>query len=307
MASFGERLRREREMRKVSLQDIAAATKISTRNLRALEEEEFDKLPGGIFNKGFVRSYARFLGMNEDQAVADYLTAAGEEGAPSNVIVMEKLAAESERRAAAKRDSEPSSLPFNWKAVAGLLFVVGLAAAGWVYREPLKVFYAERLAPRPLQVQAPVAEQPAPPAQVPAITETQTTEPAPQVTMEAQEEQFAEAPVSVPPTQEQQTPVTPSAEAVPTIASAPAAPGPIRVVVKATEPSYLEARADDRPVRVFNLESGTVQSFAATSQLRLKVGNAAGVEVTWNGTAVPSLGERGQVKTVTFGPEGLIR
>ena len=77
--SFGERLRREREMRGVSLDEIAESTKIGTRLLKALEEEQFDLLPGGIFNKGFVRAYAKYLGMDEDQAVADYLQAAGDD------------------------------------------------------------------------------------------------------------------------------------------------------------------------------------------------------------------------------------
>ena len=75
MGSFGERLRREREMRGISLDEMATATKISTRNLKALEEEKFGQLPGGIFNKGFVRAYAKFLGIDEDQMVAEYVTA----------------------------------------------------------------------------------------------------------------------------------------------------------------------------------------------------------------------------------------
>src|SRR5438270_4553551 len=75
MASFGERLKREREMRGVSLEEIAESTKIGKRNLSALETEEFEKLPGGIFNKGFVRAYAKYLGLDEDQAVTDFLAA----------------------------------------------------------------------------------------------------------------------------------------------------------------------------------------------------------------------------------------
>src|SRR3954466_15474556 len=67
MASFGERIKREREMRGVSLEEIAESTKIGKRNLEALETEDFDKLPGGIFNKGFVRAYAKYLGLDEDQ------------------------------------------------------------------------------------------------------------------------------------------------------------------------------------------------------------------------------------------------
>jgi len=72
---FGERIRREREMRNITLDEIVNATKIGSRTLRALEDEDFSKLPGGIFNKGFVRAYARYLGIDEEQAVADYLAA----------------------------------------------------------------------------------------------------------------------------------------------------------------------------------------------------------------------------------------
>src|SRR5256714_10994724 len=75
MGSFGQRLQREREMRSITLEEIALSTKIGTRSLRALEEEDFDQLPGGIFNKGFVRAYAKYLGLDEDQAVTDFLAA----------------------------------------------------------------------------------------------------------------------------------------------------------------------------------------------------------------------------------------
>ncbi len=75
MGAFGERLRRERELRGISLDEIAATTKIGTRLLRALEDEQFELLPGGIFNKGYVRAYAKYVGIDEEQAVADYLLA----------------------------------------------------------------------------------------------------------------------------------------------------------------------------------------------------------------------------------------
>ena len=75
MGQFGNKLRRERELRGITLDEVAIATKIGTRNLRALEEEKFDQLPGGIFNKGFVRAYARYVGIDEEQAVGDYMVA----------------------------------------------------------------------------------------------------------------------------------------------------------------------------------------------------------------------------------------
>jgi cytoskeletal protein RodZ len=75
VGAFGEKLRQQRELRGLSLEAISTTTKISTRMLRAIEAEHFDQLPGGVFNKGFVRAYARQVGLDEDEAVADYLSA----------------------------------------------------------------------------------------------------------------------------------------------------------------------------------------------------------------------------------------
>ena len=58
-------------MRGVSLEEISAATKISIRFLQAIENEELSKLPGGIFTRSFVRTYARYLGLDEERVLAD--------------------------------------------------------------------------------------------------------------------------------------------------------------------------------------------------------------------------------------------
>jgi len=79
MASFGENLRRERELRGVDLRDIAEATNISLRFLQALEQDRADVLPGGIFPKAFVRQYATYLGLDPDRLVAEYVYAHGGE------------------------------------------------------------------------------------------------------------------------------------------------------------------------------------------------------------------------------------
>jgi transcriptional regulator with XRE-family HTH domain len=78
MGSFGDDLRREREVRGVSLRDIAEGTKISVRFLQALEEDRVDVLPGGLFPRAFVRQYALFLGLDVEKAVADFVTAHGD-------------------------------------------------------------------------------------------------------------------------------------------------------------------------------------------------------------------------------------
>jgi cytoskeletal protein RodZ len=75
--NFGERLKREREMREVSLNEVTVATRISVRFLQALENEDWDKLPGGVFNRGFVRSIARYLGLDEESLLAEYDVAHG--------------------------------------------------------------------------------------------------------------------------------------------------------------------------------------------------------------------------------------
>jgi cytoskeleton protein RodZ len=75
VGAFGDKFRKERERRGFTLDDVSGVTKIGSRMLKAIEEEHFDRLPGGIFTKGFIRAYARHLGLNDDEAVAEYLAA----------------------------------------------------------------------------------------------------------------------------------------------------------------------------------------------------------------------------------------
>jgi hypothetical protein len=84
---FGDKLRKQRELRGISLDAISTTTKISPRMLRAIEDEHFDQLPGGVFNKGFVRAYARQVGLNEEEAVSDYLAALRESQIQSQTIL----------------------------------------------------------------------------------------------------------------------------------------------------------------------------------------------------------------------------
>jgi len=80
--NFGERLKRERELREVSLEEITTATRIGPHFLEALENEEWSKLPGGVFNRGFVRSIARYLGLDEEALLAEYDVAYNEQVPP---------------------------------------------------------------------------------------------------------------------------------------------------------------------------------------------------------------------------------
>ena len=71
MSSIGETLRRERLRRNLGLDQISRELKISTRFLEAIEEERFERLPAGVFAKSFVRQYARYLGLDEDDVAAE--------------------------------------------------------------------------------------------------------------------------------------------------------------------------------------------------------------------------------------------
>lgn len=70
--TLGEKLRQAREDRGISISEVAEQTRISPHYLECIENDDYGPLPGGIFNKGFVKSYAKFVGINEQEALADY-------------------------------------------------------------------------------------------------------------------------------------------------------------------------------------------------------------------------------------------
>ena len=70
---FGSRMRHTREQRGVSLRQIAQTTKLSVRALEALERNDISRLPGGIFSRAFVRSYAAEIGVDPEDTVRDFL------------------------------------------------------------------------------------------------------------------------------------------------------------------------------------------------------------------------------------------
>jgi cytoskeletal protein RodZ len=105
MMDFGAKLRQAREGRGVSLRQIADRTKISVAALQALERNDISKLPGGIFSRSFVRSYAAEIGLDPDQTVGEFLECFPGEPEPERVPVVEvppeEIAFERHKRRAA--------------------------------------------------------------------------------------------------------------------------------------------------------------------------------------------------------------
>ncbi len=86
MSDFGGKLRLARERRGISLRQIAASTKISVAALEALERNDVSKLPGGIFSRAFVRSYASEVGLDPDETVREFLDRFQGEPSPSATV-----------------------------------------------------------------------------------------------------------------------------------------------------------------------------------------------------------------------------
>ena len=133
MSSFGEELRRERELRQITLREISEATKISLRYLDALENNDFRHLPGGVFNKGFVRAYAQHIGVDPETMVNAYLLEARgqQEGAGTlDSDVFRPPSGTSIQPAAETRRSDSGRL--LWVVLAGVVVVAAIASVlGW--------------------------------------------------------------------------------------------------------------------------------------------------------------------------------
>jgi len=125
MPSFGETLKRERELRQISLREIAEATKINLRYLEALERNDFRHLPGGVFNKGFVRAYAAFIGVDPETMATAYLE---EEQQQEQERAQRAEPAEPRASAAATADIPRASRV--WVVIVIIILVLLLVGAG---------------------------------------------------------------------------------------------------------------------------------------------------------------------------------
>lgn len=297
MTGFGEKMRREREMRGVSLEEISSSTKIGTRSLKALEEEDFEKLPGGIFNKGFVRAYAHFLGLDEEQAVTDFEAAWRDYEADRRPVL--NIPAESQ-----EAEAEASS---NRLLTIALVVLLAVVAAGAV-----KFFWGKR-AERTSQASIPQSQETSPPpasigGNSPATASNPISEPA----------QSQKTNSGLAESEDSKNSTEPSTNVVPSPAPTPMAPADlssnpssassnsaILLEVTAHEDSWLSVSADGKSLGQGILSAQKSRTIRANKEVRLRVGNVAGVEVSFNGKQVNVDGEPKQVKELIFTPDGL--
>jgi cytoskeletal protein RodZ len=267
MGVFGDRLRREREMRGITLDEIAESTKISRRHLEALERDHFDQLPGGVFNKGFVRAYARFLGIDEDQAVADYSLAANEQPEPEDKFPLE-IHVEPDRELNPRRSNLP--LVFALAALAGVM--VGYFF--WLKSKPKNEHSAAA------SQEATVQEQGKAPA---SATDSSATSPA-----------TAQSRAAAQPQPTAQSPEKPLEKK-------------FSVLIKAKEDSWVSIVADGKAFFGDTLAADTRKKFRAARLLVLTTRNAGGIDVLFNGKPLGALGNENEPRTLTFNAAGLVQ
>lgn len=333
MGSFGERLRREREMRGIGLEEIATATKISTRNLRALEEEKFDQLPGGIFNKGFVRAYAKFLGIDQDQIVAEYESASQDTESTREQKLKEDFAKAEFRKQRKEEDQEISLEPKSqWGTIAVIVLIAAIGYGGYNYYQRRKldklqqaqtppavaVQSAPQTQPSPTlpaaNAQNPIASAPGESPSNPSSTaapsmdgsaktadaakpdSTKAAQPTPtETTKPASQKSESRSGAATPKAGGEQKPAT---------AASTSASLPFELKIKVNKQSWVSIKADGKTLVSTTLEPGTEKTFKATDKIEMIVGNAGGVEVSYNGKPVENLNTGQDVRKLTFTPSG---
>jgi len=293
LPSFGQKLKQEREKRNITLEQISVSTKIGIRMLQALEEDKFNQLPGGIFNKGFVRAYSRFLGLDEDQTIADYLQASGDalpastetasrgEGSHEDAA-HENLTRENKDKVSrldASADAPPRQVP--WGMFAGALLVVALALSFWSHRRREHARQADR--PTPATVATQVSGQVSG-SDLPTTSSPTTGSPT-----------GVSAPSLVSKTSHDAATASPAATQ-----------GELTVVIQAREESWTTITADGKTISSELLPAGSEREIRGRKEIIVRTGNAGAVDFRFNGKKVDTGGDYGEVKTVTFGPHGIL-
>jgi cytoskeleton protein RodZ len=290
--SFGSKLRDARERRGISLRQIANATKISVAALEALERNDLSRLPGGIFSRAFVRSYAVEVGLDPEATIREFIAqfpndAAVTAGHPTSDRVEDHEAVESDRQTAGT---------FLWLAVVSVPLAIAL------------VYFTSsgrRLAGMPPS-SAPSADTPhaaappepdaAPPAAAsPPLAPTEA--PPPPAPTEAP---AASPPPAAPSAEKQAEPLRPASNqpAAALAAAAPADRLTIELAVK--RPCWVSATVDGRKSIDRLLQPGERQTIDVRREMVLTAGDAAAIALTFNGAEGRPLGKAGEVVTARF-------
>jgi len=270
---FGGKLREARERRGITLRQIANSTKISFGQLESLEKNDISKLPGGIFSRAFVRSYAIEVGLDPDATIQEFIARFPHDmvtiGHAASKQIEDNEALESDRRMAGT---------FLWLLaisipVAAVLVYFSMAGRS-VTPAPASALKSPTAVTAPLPASEP-SEPPAPPplsAAAPA------------------------APEGAAPIRPAVVPVQPS----PTPAEAVPVEGMLLVGLSVERPCWTAANVDGQRVVERLLQAGETRTFEVRREVVITLGDASAVALTLNGAAARPLGRSGEVVTTRF-------
>ncbi len=279
MDSIAEIVRRARQQRGLTLDEVAASTRINRKYLEAIESGDRTAIPGGFFYKSFVRQYAAALSTDSNKVVDEVedVLDAEEPAAPveQDDELLKAIAASAPAPERSGRRWAPSTFGYVIMLILALIGSTGLYM--WWHRTQETRAAAQVVAKAPPP--APKTE-PAAPAVAPPPTEVKPTPDAPQ-----QETPTAAAPAPAPPT--------------PPVANPD---DKITLDIAANELTWISLTADGKYVFSGLLQPGETKTFAAKDNARLRIGNAGGLDVKFNGKPTGPIGPKSQVRTVTFTP-----
>ena len=271
----GTQLRQARESLGLTTDDVAAQTRIAVRFLNALEENRHEELPGLVFTRNFVRQYAEAIKLDPEPLLAALPILDG-----SHV----QLPIPPSSARSARWDSRGKSLAI---AAAWVVAIGALSAVGWNFRESPPLAGIQNL--YAITQRAAIRAVPAPPA-----IQARVTPAVREVVQKVAPEPALPVPAASIPAQE------PVAAKI-----TPAHSGPVTVVIKATQASWVSLTADGKSSFSGVLKENEIRTISAAEQVNLVTGNAGGVVVSLNGRELDPLGPLGQVRVLRLTAEGL--
>jgi cytoskeleton protein RodZ len=290
---LGEQLRQARNAKGLSLAEAAAATRIHAATLEALENNNSQALPAPVFSRGFVRIYAAYLGLDPEEALRLHIQ---EQKLPT-AATTEKIHID-EVLTAQSMAAPPRRLTGNHVFIL-LVLVVALFLAYWAYSNYLRPQAPGPLLPLPNPPGEAVPESPPPPpaTEQPALDANPA---AGEETGDTPETGPAPEPAAEPASSAATGPAAAAASSV-NIPDRSAAPTPVHVLVAHfVEETWGRVNLDDAPPREISLLPGDARTWKAGRQIALRIGNAGGASLFYNGEPLPPLGFSGEIVDLRF-------
>jgi len=273
--TLGKYLKNQRESKKISLREVSKNTRVREHILRAIEEDQLDLLPAATYVRGFLLAYAKYLRLDPNDVLLRYERALkGEPAAPPPPQPLKP-----KRKIPPSQPSKPKQkVLWNTKQ---MWVVVGVIVASFIifyFFSP----YSSKLPNEPLPERS-VEGKPSIVPSPPAAATTRTPEEKPVV--------------------EARKPLTPSSPV--TATTSVQEKKALSLQLKAAEETWVSLQVDDQPEREMTFKPGEGSSVQASNRIRMKLGNAGGLDLILNGRPLGKFGKSGEVVALVITSQGV--